>query len=331
MIYRIAGGLILLCVLVSAGYFFYETRRALTEDDHVIILDIQSGSKKDIVHTIQSAGIPLSGFLFRIASIGDDFESIELGERYVKKNISMRGLINILNKPLEKNKEKQIVIPEGWTISEIAEYLAEQNLVGASEFKNECGNIEKWSRQYSFLDAIPEGSSLEGFLFPDTYRVFSDTTAEAIVNKMLSTFKKKVIDSEILPIDGNEYIRMKIASILASEVKEFEDMKHVAGIISNRTKIGMPLQMDSTANYIIGSTRDRLSHNETKLDTPYNTYKYPGLPPTPISNPGLDAIRAAVTPEKNDYFFFLTDKKGVVYYARTHEEHIRNRNLYLGK
>ena len=108
-------------------------------------------------------------------------------------------------------------------------------------------------------------------------------------------------------------------------------MKIVSGIIQNRLKINMPLQMDSTLGYITGKASLELTSDDLKLDSPYNTYKVKGLPSSPIGNPGDIAIEAAMSPDVNDYLFFLSGPDGVNHYAVTYDEHLKNRRLYLGK
>jgi len=120
-----------------------------------------------------------------------------------------------------------------------------------------------------------------------------------------------------------------MASILEGEALTTSDRKLVAGVLWRRLEIGMPLQVDATFSYVNGKTTFELTLDDLKIDSPYNTYKYKGLPPTPINNPGLNSINAALYPTKTKYLYFLSGNDGKMHYARTFEEHKRNRQLYL--
>jgi UPF0755 protein len=120
-----------------------------------------------------------------------------------------------------------------------------------------------------------------------------------------------------------------LASIIEKEAKFPEDMKKIAGVFQNRLNAGKPLESDATINYITGSGRAQSTFEDLQIDSPYNTYKYPGLPPGPISNPGMGAIRAAIYPEMNDYLYFLTKRDGKAVFSRTLEEHLENKRKYL--
>ncbi len=122
-----------------------------------------------------------------------------------------------------------------------------------------------------------------------------------------------------------------MASILEDEANTLEDKRIIAGILWKRLKLKMPLQVDSTLRYTTGKSSGELTKADLSANNPYNTYVNKGLPPTPISNPGLDSIRAAITPTNTSYLYFLSDKNGNMHYAETFEEHKQNRINYLGK
>jgi UPF0755 protein len=173
----------------------------------------------------------------------------------------------------------------------------------------------------------------EGYLFPDTYYFGADARPEKIVQIMTATFNKK-IQNEALSAQIEKFGRpmkevITMASILEGEARQMRTRRIVAGILWERIRVGMPLQVDTAFRYVNGKTTEDLSLDDLKIDSPYNTYVYRGLPPTPISNPGLEAIQAAVTPISTEYLFFLTDKDGNMHYAATHEEHEYNKERYL--
>ena len=121
-----------------------------------------------------------------------------------------------------------------------------------------------------------------------------------------------------------------MASLLEKEANEFKDRRKIAGVLWKRLEIGMPLQVDATFVYFLGKNTFELTLADLQTESPYNTYINKGLPPTAIANPGLDSLRAAVTPDENDYFFYLADYDGVTHFSETYAEHLRKKRKYLG-
>ena len=222
---------------------------------------------------------------------------------------------------------------EGWTIADMANYLVKEGIIEVPAELEQRAKVEYFNDQYDFLPEVAEQESLEGYLFPDTYRVFVDASVDDIIVKMLDNFRKKTADLRAKVKEQRKNLRdiVILASILEKEVKSEDDMKIAADIFWRRLKAGMFLQADSTLNYFTGGENPSLTAEELKIDSPYNSYKYKGLPPTPISNPGLKALTAAVDPTANDYWYFLTDSQGKAYFAKTLAEHNANKRKYLQK
>lgn len=235
----------------------------------------------------------------------------------------------------DADNEIDLKIIEGWNLKEIAEKLANQKLI---KNKNELLNlalINNYKNNYTFLNNISDSTtlSLEGFIFPDTYRIYKNSTLQEIINKTLNNFSDKLtpaLQTEITAQGKNLYDVIKIASIIEMEVPHEEDRKIVSGILWKRLENDMPLQVDSTLKYIIGKKgSNALTYAELETDSPYNTYKYKGLPPTPICNPGTSAIRSAIYPKNSDYWFYLSDDEGNTIFSKTGEEHESNVEKYL--
>ncbi len=206
----------------------------------------------------------------------------------------------------------KITFPEGFNRFQMADRLAEL-----------LPNFEV----NQFLERT---ENLEGTLFPETYFFMLDDNPNAVIEKLTKTFEEKI--EEYFKEESKEKTwedTLILASIVEKEVRGETDKKIVAGIFQNRLKIGMPLQADSTLAYVTGRDSYNLTTEDLKSDNLYNSYKYKGLPPTPIGNPGIEAIEAVLNPTPNDYLYFLTDKSGDVYYAKTFEEHKRNKANYL--
>jgi UPF0755 protein len=260
------------------------------------------------------------------------------GDHDIKDTWSIRQLVNALTSGNALENEDSIKVIEGWDLYDLADYFGKLGFKKDDFYKqvgqpvNQNNEMPDWAKDYEFLNEKPQGVSLEGYLFPDTYRVFKNAPLNDIIRKMLDNFDKK-LNSKILGDIENQdkklYDILTLASIIEKEAKTPEDKKRVAGVYYNRLKIGMALQADPTVNYVTGKQTDRPSLDDLKFDSLYNTYKNPGLPPGPICNPGMDSILAAVYPEKNEYFYFINTPDGKLIFAKTLEEHAANREKYF--
>ncbi len=243
-------------------------------------------------------------------------------------NSSMKNS-EIVKKIIEGDSIKEkITINEGFTINDIALYLEKKGLFNQEDFFAIAGKSEidcpskDFSNEFEFLKSKPKELSLEGFLFPDTYYISHNDTPEIIIKKMLSNFEKKVWDK--IEDKNNLYNILKTASLIEKEVYKNEDKKLVSSVISNRLEIDMLLQIDASVLY---ATKGKGFN--PNIDSPFNTYKYKGLPITPICNPGKESIDAALNPIPNNYFYYLSAKDGTTFFSENFEEHVRNKNLYL--
>lgn len=226
---------------------------------------------------------------------------LQAGEYLVNPSMS---ITEIAKKIISGEVAKiEVTIPEGFTIKQIEERL----------------NLK-----------LP-GENLEGFLFPDTYQFSSRVSAEEVVRKMLDNFDKKLAPyrNEIsgAGLTISEVITM--ASLLEKEVKSFEDKELASGVLWKRLKNSIPLQVDATITYITGKKTTKISKEEIQIDSPYNTYKYLGLPVGPICNPGLESIKAALYPKDSEYWYYLSRPDGETIFSRTLEEHNIAKAKYL--
>jgi len=171
----------------------------------------------------------------------------------------------------------------------------------------------------------------EGYLFPDTYLFASNAKSAEIISILRGNFdvKMKSIKEKVDMFNKPIKDVVVMASILEAEARTTETRKIISGILWKRLAVDMPLQVDAPFQYIIGKNTFQLTLNDLKYDSPYNTYKYKGLPPGAIGNPGLDSLVAAVTPTKSPYFYYLSDIRGNMYYAETFDEHVINKEKYL--
>lgn len=209
----------------------------------------------------------------------------------------------------------RITIPEGTNSFEIS-YMLSNN------FPSFDKNI--------FLNLV-QSEKLEGYLFPDTYLFMPNMTEKEMIKMMTDNFKRKIVEFEplIKKFGKSESDVIKMASIIEEEGRTTETREIIAGILWKRLSVKMPLQVDSSFKYINGKTTETLTADDLKIDSPYNSYTNRGLPPTAISNPGLEAIKATLNPIKTSYFYFLSDKDGNMHYAVTFDEHIANKSKYI--
>ncbi len=209
----------------------------------------------------------------------------------------------------------RVLIPEGYTRKDMAKTFS-------STFPD-----------FSSVDFMNETESLEGYLFPDTYRFFRNATSGQIVRDMRKTFNLKTADlqNEALAKGKDWKTIMIVASLVELEGKTKEDRGMIADIIYRRLQQNMPLQLDAPFVYIMDKASLQLTQEDLFVQSPYNTYRNKGLPPTPIASPGIESINAAVNPTPNDYLYYLSDKNGIIHYAKDFAEHRKNKQLYLGQ
>jgi len=210
----------------------------------------------------------------------------------------------------------RVTVPEGSSNKEIAEILSRR-----------FGGFDRFDRD-EFLAAANEK---EGYLFPDTYFFFPNVKPLNIVEVMEDNFFKKIaaLEEEIRFLGRPLKEVVIMASLLEEEARSDETRRVIAGILWKRLAIGMPLQVDAVFPYINGKNTFELTTDDLSLDSPYNTYRFAGFPPGPITNPGLSSIKAAVNPIKTPYLYYLSDRQGNMHYALTLNEHAANKNRYL--
>lgn len=269
--------------------------------------------------------------------------NFKAGEHKLKQSMRMREIVAILTS-VGKTNERDIKILEGWNNREIANYLEQAGVVSKEVFLEAVKNYELGIMNYEFLNDRPEGATLEGYLFPDTYKIYKElpveflgdedkdaATAQHIIKKMLFNFDQKLstdLRDEIVRQKKTVFEVITMASIVEKEARG-EDMAIASDIFWRRIKEGIPLQSDATVNYATGKYETQPSYDDLKIDSAHNTYKYRGLPEGPIGNPSIEAIRAAIYPKANDYWFFLTADDGQMIYSKNFDEHKANKFKYL--
>lgn len=221
-----------------------------------------------------------------------------------------------------------VTIPEGYTIKQIALSLGQKGLVNSDEFLKVAANYQS---DETFLQSRTTTTSLEGYLFPDTYRINRGTPSEDIISIMLNNFQRRIAPLQT-SIDKsgrslNEIIIL--ASLVEEEARTETNRRLVAQVLLNRLAKPMRLDVDATVRYITNNWSNPITKADLASNSPYNTRKFTGLPPTPICNPSLMSIQAVLSPSPTDALYYLTDKDGVMHYAKTLDEHNVNKAKYL--
>lgn len=227
--------------------------------------------------------------------------------------------------------EMTITIPEGWSINDIAVYLEEIGLFPADYFR-EAVVMQDAYRDFAFLDYLPDDMILDGYLFPDTYRVFPDTTPDRVVRMMLANLDRRVVQPLSREVEASDFSLhevLTLASIVQKEAADTPEMPDVAGVFVNRLRIGMRLESDATVNYVLGTRRRQPTFADVATLHPYNTYRNPGLPPGPIGNPGVVAIEASLRPADHEYLFFLHKHTYEIVLTRNFTDHLAAKARYL--
>ncbi|MFC1751580.1 endolytic transglycosylase MltG [Patescibacteria group bacterium] len=330
-------------------YFAFQT--VYPPDDFPLnkVLTIEEGKTlKEVANEFETAGLVHSSFWFE--TIGWAFgteKNIKAGEYFFENKLSAIELMDAITSDSYKNKFAIVTIPEGFDIRDIAFMFENKGMWQAEELwevtglptvdcrteLSACSRYHKgFAENFPLLSSVPDYTSLEGFLFPDTYYVPINIGPVALVTMMLENMEKKItpeIREQISESGRTFYEIITMASILEKEAATKKDRKIISGILWKRLKSGMPLQVDAVFPYIMGKYSLGLTLEDLKFDSPYNTYLYKGLPFGPITNPGMSAIESALNPEDSLNWFYLSDAQGNVYYSPTYEEHLAKKAKYI--
>lgn len=303
--------LFLILILASVAIWFYQSSQPVSSNKAFKDFLITKGSSAgQIGKKLQDAGLVKSTIAFKIYTQFTGVSGkIVAGEYKLTPSYSLFQVVNQLTKgPLEI----WVTIPEGLRREEIA-----------IKFKTALDKDDAFVSEF-----LLASKGKEGYLFPETYLFPKDITGTVVVKKMLDTFD---IKTKTLSLTKDQVI---LASLLERETKTNAERPIVAGILMNRLNAGMPLQVDASVQYAIGNSKDWwpiLTLIDLKINSPYNLYKFTGLPPTPIANAGFSSFSAAFNPTSNDYWYYIHDTSGVIHYAKTLAEHNANVRKYLGK
>lgn len=318
--------LAIVAAAAAAGWIVCELNRPAGSGSKQEIVIERGTSVRAIAAELEELGLIRSANLFvayvRFKGLA---AQLEAGSYEIPPTLSMLQVIEVLR---HGTFDVRLTFLEGWRREEYLEYLLERLPVDSESFRTEF---------------IAETDDLEGYLFPDTYVVFQDISAEELVSLMKENFEAKYAEVAEAVAAGSlsREEAVTLASLIEREARQPEEQAVIAGIFLKRLELGMSLGACATVQYALGYQppeavggkgswwKSSITIPDTEVNSPYNTYKHTGLPPGPICSPGLAALKAAASPQASEYLYYLHDADGGIHYARTLTEHNQNVARYL--
>jgi len=320
-------GIVLVLILLAA-YFFYGLQPSYARGNPVAFQVVKGESFREIGAQLSQQSLIRSIAVFKTYSIlTGNARKFQPGLYQLASTMSVPQIVEYMT--AGGKNEVTMTITEGWAVKDVDAALASSSVITPGALSN--FPFKSLAVQYPFLD---NQNSLEGFLFPDTYNFELGSSAETVLRQLLDNFERKAWP--VLSSQKNWYDSLIEASYLEREVRTTSDRQIVAGIILKRLKIGMPLQIDATVSYakcgasFTNCDKPAVTRDELKIDSPYNTYTRLGLTPTPIANPGLDALKAALSPQTTNNLYYLSDAvTGKTVFSKTLDDHNEMKAKYL--
>ena len=324
-----ALALILLAALIVVGsagaYLWSLSPAAAGQNTAKSIIRVEPGaSLNDIAALLKTHGCLRSAAAFKLhAIVTGQASELKSGTYEVSSAMSAPQLIAML--AAGRQATATVTIPEGFTLAQIAQRVAEADLADEQQFQ--AAATARAVADILQVNLPEEVRSAEGYLFPETYHFTLGTGPEKLVARMILEFEKRFITHlwEPLPSEqrwGSLHEIVTLASLVEEEAQIESERALIAGVLKNRLERGMRLECDATVQYALGKHRQRLTYSDLQIDSPYNTYRYAGMPPGPISNPGLDCLRAALKPAHTEYLFYVARGDGSHIFSRTYQEHL---------
>lgn len=326
-----------LAAVAALNYFYLSLLEPVDPAavEEYVIVEIPSGAGAEIISEILLAEDLIQNpiafrYYVRSNNLGHTFMA---GTYQLSPAMDVEQIVNKLQSGDVYSETAWFTIPEGYTLEQTAGRLDDQGLVDSSKFleltANPTDNILDSLTELRKIEDPDIEYLLEGYLYPDTYEVYTTADEEEIIKLMIGGMNR-ILDEESknraeqLGLTIHEVLT--IASLIEREAAVAHERDRISGVIHNRLEIGMLLQIDATIQYILGETKEFLTYADLEIPSPYNTYQHPGLPPGPIAAPGQPSIEAALYPEDTDYFYYnyKYDGTGEHYFSETYEEHLEN-------
>lgn len=307
-----------------------------TNDNTIVTIEIPAGSSTSkIASILYKNGLIKNESVFKYFAKKEGYDVLlKAGKFDLSKSMNVKEILdNLINKVKSENTINFTII-EGLTLTKVAKTLSEQLNLDKDKLLVLMSDVDKFRERHQFLKDNKDIKDLQGYLLPETYNIYEGQNEEQIIDFLLSQFDK-YYNTNIVPYLDDTKLSFEeiinLASIIEKEAMIESDRPIIAGVFINRLNDGMKLQSCATVNYAQGEWKERLSNEDTSIDSPYNTYVHEGLPPTPINSPGKSSIEAALHPKKVDYYYFLAKGDGSHYFSVTYEEHLKAKAKYLGR
>lgn len=330
---------VLVLILIAGGGLFYVWNglQPVKTSETPVEFTVESGmSTSSIADLLEDKGLIKNALILKgYLKLTNEGSRLMAGTYEATPGTPFKELLSKMSNGEVKPEEMvRFTIPEGYTILQMAETIAQESGIDEKAFLEAVDQSDGWD--VPIVGEIPEGTDLrhhlEGYLFPATYDLpKKDLTAKGIVETMLKETEKRVAEipdwqSQLEARGVTFHELLTIASLVEREVVADQERALVAGVIYNRLEQDMRLEIDATVQYLLDKPKERLLYADLEVESPYNTYRQKGLPPGPISSPSLESIQAALNPEKSDYLFYVTKKDGTHehLFAKTYKEHLKN-------
>ncbi|PIC59222.1 hypothetical protein CSV80_00210 [Sporosarcina sp. P12(2017)] len=340
---------VVLVVGIVGGFSVYTYIKSALEpvdpdSEKIIEVEIPIGSGLDMIsEKLQESGIIKNARIFKYYAKVNNEADFQAGTYGLTQSMTPDELIKSLKTGVVyRTPAFTLTIPEGLTIDQIAERTSEKTTITKEQFMEYVTNeqvIQEYIAKYPEVitkEILNENIryALEGYLFPATYPFFEEKpTVKEVVDTMVDATVQNVIPYKAYwaEKDKNRSVHkmLTFASLLEKEATGQSDRETIASVFNNRIEQEMPLQTDPTVLYALGEHKARVMNEDLKVENVYNTYKNKGLPPGPIANAGTASLQATVEPSNTGYLFFLADKDGVNHFAKTYEEHLKNKAKYI--
>lgn len=349
---------IVIVAMIAVGvigylYFMNQTSPVDADDTDTKTVVIEVGTETDdVARQLEEEGIISNAFFFEYYLKLNSMTNYQAGEYELSPSMDFETVANtILTGVVYQEVLFRVTIPEGFSVEQIADTWSRELPLSASEFLEQAAD-EAYLME--LIDDYPDMLTteileddikypLEGYLFPATYDVLEeDPSADTLIRQMLdATYNNSFslftqAGNYSLTIDGQSEERsfhefLTLASIIEREATSLADRSQIASVFINRMALNpsMPLQTDPTVLYALGEHREQVLYEDLEVNDPYNTYQNAGLPPGPISNPGVESVQSTLNPSNTSYYYFLADSEGNNHFAETYEQHLENRALYI--
>ena len=315
---------IAIIVLFSANFYYKSIiNHPFKGKDENIVVKVEKGdSLNSVFDNLSSKGIIKNKYIIKYYLRKNNLvKGIKTGNYKIKKDITLEKFVKVLIDGTSDSDTITVTIPEGYDIEHIANILDSKSVIKKEEFIKSC---EKYALPNYIKKVKGRKYSLEGFLFPDTYKFQKNMKGEEIIDAMISRFEyvmDEIQNNKGIVID-NEKIDdiITIASIVEKEARASEEREKIASVFYNRLDKKMKLQSCATVLYALGKHKDKLYLNDLKVESPYNTYKVDGLPIGPICSPGKESIESSINTPKSEYLYFVLQKNGRHFFTNNYNK-----------